>query len=291
MFRILTFASREEWLRARCDFITSTDVATLFGLNRQWMSLRKLWNIKRNKIIEKEQSSAEAAHGNRMQPLVAQDFETATGLRLFNPGSYSLFVRDDCQLACSVDYLVWDSWRITECKTAWRDQAREWDKAVPLENQLQVEAQLGVIDCADMGYFSAWLYKGGPPIFRMHPIDRDGEIIEEIKRRAARFWELVENDQPPPVDGSAATAEALRHQYRHPLDEEISLETPVLLDQRRQLSVIRDAIDDLEVQRQELSQTFMDALGPHTVARLADGRRVWWKQDKNGSRRLRFEDK
>jgi predicted phage-related endonuclease len=289
MYRILTFTNREEWLRARCDFITSTDVAALFGRERSWMSLRKLWSIKRNKIIEPEGNSPEAAHGNRMQPLIAEDFEAATKLRLFNPGSWTLFVRDDCQLACSVDYLVRDSWRINECKTAWRDQARLWDTAVPLENQLQIEAQMGVIEPADMGYFSAWLYKGGPPLFRLHPIERDNEVIEEIKRRTALFWELVDEDRPPPVDGSPATAEALRHQYRHPLDEEIQLETPVLLDQRRQLNVIRDAIDDLEIQRQQLSQTFMDALGPHTVARLADGMRVWWKPDRKGSRRLRFE--
>lgn len=289
MFRILSFSTREEWLRARCDFITSTDVATLFGRQRSWLSLRKLWGIKRNKIIEKEGSNPEAAWGIRTQPLVAEDFQAAMRLKLFNPGQYTLFVRDDCQLACSVDYLVDPSWNIAECKTAWRDQARLWDTAVPIENQLQLMSQLAVIDIADAGYFAAHLYKGGPPIFRLHTFMQDDEIIDQIKLRTAHFWEMVDEDRPPAVDGSAATNEALRAQYRHPLDEEITLEAPHLVDQRRELAVVRDAIDDLEERRQELSQTFMDALGPHTVGRLADGRRVWWKPDKKNSRRLRFE--
>ena len=172
-----------------------------------------------------------------------------------------------------------------EVKNAWHDAAKVWDTEVPLAYQVQIQAQMAVLD-APMGYFACWLHRGGPPVFRLHPIYRDDLVIERIFEAAHKFRKQVVDGIPPEVDGSAVTQAALASQYVDTSDEEIALDAEWEV-KRNAIAELEDEAARIEEQVQLYKNEFRDVLGAATVGRLPSGKRVTWKPNKNGTRSLR----
>jgi predicted phage-related endonuclease len=283
------------WLMSRRKYTTGTDAPKLFGLVPQWGSARGLWLDKRDTTLPViEEPSDFAKFGLRCEPLVAEDFTDATGLILLRNHRFTLWVddRNPGRLACTPDFYTArpdeKGWRPIEVKTAWFDAADAWDTAVPLAYQMQMQVELAVMG-ADQGYFAAWLFKGGPPVFRLHPVIRDDGIIASIRERSVEFWQMVESGVMPAVDSSAATTAALALQYADPMDEEIELPADLVADYDR-VGVCQAAIEATTEQLNLLKNRFRDTLGPNTRGVLPNGKKVVWrKPNARGVRTLHFQ--
>lgn len=291
-YHVLRFKEEADWLDRRHDWVTSSDMAAILNISHTYTTPRLLWLEKRERKSHRTGENDYSIFGKRFEPLVAQDFEDATGMSLQprNYGwpdcPYTLYVSKTTPLACSVDYLCGQDLLPVEIKNAWHEQARVWDKGVPLSHQVQIQTQMAVLG-APLGYFACWLHRGGPPIFRLHPIYRDELVIERITEAAIKFREQVVQGIPPEVDGSPLTTAALAAEFVDTADDEIILDGE--FDDKR------NAIIDLEAQADELAHTitkyrneFRAAIGAATSARLPSGKRVTWRPDKNGKRTLRI---
>lgn len=84
----------------------------------------------------------------------------------------------------------------------YREQARRLVDT----RELQVMHQLAVTgqQAADVA-----VLLGGHEL-QIHRIERDEAMIEQLIALEAKFWAFVENDTPPPADGSDSAGQALR---------------------------------------------------------------------------------
>lgn len=292
-YTVKTFDTEAEWLWERFNWITSSDTPILFGLNDDYDSPRSLWLKKREKKVKITKRTKYQEFGHRFEPLIAEDFTAATGIGLtgsHDDGKFRLYCSDQYPIACSVDYFtIGEEFYPTpvSCKTAWHEQAFAWDRSVPRPHQLQAFHEMAVFG-GDSAYYAAWLMKPkeGPPVFRFHPTQRDGEVINAIVKRAIEFKRLIDLGVAPAVDASPRTRQALAIQYNEPVEEEIELPLELLPWRNRRENAL-DEIERLQRIVTTAENTVADFLGNRTSGRFADGHRVTYGATKTG-RMLRF---
>jgi predicted phage-related endonuclease len=166
--------------------------------------------------------------------------------------------------------------QILECKTAGEFGARLWRDGVPDYVQIQVQHQLAVTGkkMADV----AVLLCGQK--LEVHTIRRDEELIANLIRLEAAFWNYVTGDTPPPADGSGSAERALRCLYPG------TSATVDFQDDRRLSSVFADLVSrkaSIKAQEGEaelLKQTLLQAMGDASVAQFESGK-VSFKRSKD----------
>jgi predicted phage-related endonuclease len=167
--------------------------------------------------------------------------------------------------------------QILECKTAGAYGAKLWSEGVPEYIQLQVQHQLAVTgkQSADV----AVLVAGQD--FRIYHIQRDNDLIHNLIQLEAEFWRSVEEDVPPPADGSESAQKALQRLYPQDSGETVDLsETHELSDLFAELIQTRHQMDEIEAKEQWLKQRLQSNIGTASKALFATGS-ISWKRSKD----------
>lgn len=143
---------------------------------------------------------------------------------------------------------------------------------------IQVQHQLAVAGCT-WGLI-AHTQHGRPPTYLL--VTRDDQLWNHsIMRRLRTFWRCVESEQPPEAtwaDTVAVGCEAARDtEVELPAGAQAWVENAVSYGARQRAA---KRLAD------EAKNRIRVAMGPATIGRLPDGRRVTWKPDCNGDRRL-----
>lgn len=256
--------SREDWLEWRRKGIGGSDSAVVLGLSR-WKSPTVLWFEKRGHSSNGE--AGEAAHwGNLLEPVVANEFSLITGFRV-HKAQFILQHPDFPWMLANVDRLVTtpDGIGVLEIKTAGEFRAIEWRSgAIPQEYMCQVQHYLAVTGY-DFAYIAVLI---GGQRFEYLRIDRDDELIDRLIEAEANFWETVELEDPPQIDGSDATAEWLQSRYPRAVQPEpfdLPRDAKPLVEAYLQASK-----DEREAARRKSeAQNQLEALlGDHEVGRI-----------------------
>jgi putative phage-type endonuclease len=273
---------RRQWLEVRRGGIGSSDAAAAVGLN-PYKSPLALWMDKTGRSPP-EDSSAQAMDdprhwGTLLEPYVAAAYQAKTQRKvrrvnavLQHPTFPFMLANLDREIVGNPDV------QILECKTAGEFGARLWKDGVPDYVQLQVQHQLAVTgkQAADV----AVLLCGQQ--LAIHRIERDNDLIARLIILETRFWEHVESDTPPPADGSASAAQALRQLYP---GNDTSLDftaDPALNAVFESLVELKAELDATEGRVEQLKQTIQAAMGDASKARFASGE-VTFKRARDGS--------
>ena len=272
---------REEWLEVRRQGIGSSDAAAAVGLC-PYKSPLELWAEKTGRATASEvvPGMDDARYwGTLLEPYVAVAYMQRTGLKvrklnavLQHPTFTFMLANIDREIVGSPDV------QILECKTAGEFGSRLWKDGVPEYVQLQVQHQLAVTGkpAADV----AVLLCGQS--LEVHRIERDEEVISRLVVLEAQFWEHVVNDTPPPADGSASSAKALRHLYR---GNDTSLDFSEDVDLSATFSELATLKDELEIKDKRLEglkQSLQQAMGDASRAVFAGGE-VTYRRAKDGT--------
>ena len=212
MAKILTSTENmpyEEWLEYRRKGIGGSDASIVCGINK-YKSPVELWLEKTGQLPYSE--AGEAAYwGTQLEALVRSEFTKRTGIKvdivkqiLQHEDFPFMFANLDgvCQ---HPDY----GSCIFEAKTASAYKAAEWEDKIPDEYMLQIQHYMAVTGYA--GTYIAVLIGGNT--FRWKFIERDEEIISMLIELEKDFWEHVQNNLPPPLDGSEASAKFLAERF------------------------------------------------------------------------------
>ena len=212
MAKILTSTENmpyEEWLEYRRKGIGGSDASIVCGINK-YKSPVELWLEKTGQLPYSE--AGEAAYwGTQLEALVRSEFTKRTGIKvdivkqiLQHEDFPFMFANLDgvCQ---HPDY----GSCIFEAKTASAYKAAEWEDKIPDEYMLQIQHYMAVTGYA--GTYIAVLIGGNT--FRWKFIERDEEIISMLIELERDFWEHVQNNLPPPLDGSEASAKFLAERF------------------------------------------------------------------------------
>lgn len=272
--------SREQWLEVRSGGIGSSDAAAAVGLC-PYKSPLELWMEKTgrtNKAGEHLGLDDPRYWGTLLEPFVANAYQQKTGRKvrklnavLQHPSLPFMLANIDREVVGSPDV------QILECKTAGEFGARLWRDGVPEYVQIQVQHQLAVTgkQAADVAVL---LCGQTLEVFR---VPRDDEAIARLVVLEARFWEHVENDTPPPADGSESSARALRRLYPGGGDT-VDLSGDESLGQSlEELRGLRDELDAKQATAEALRQRIQQAMGDAARAVLSTGE-VSFKRAKDG---------
>lgn len=170
-----------------------------------------------------------------------------------------------------------------ELKAAYFDAFRVWKEKVPIAYLLQCQQIMYVLGIQQM-----WIAVLGNGLeFKWHPVARDQELLDRILPRLDRFWQRVQERDPPPIDGSKSTTDALRHVHGDG-DPEKAIELDWEYAAKAEQLEAADAVAKrAQADVDKLKNEFRDALGDATTGLMPDGSRITWKTDSRGVRSLR----
>lgn len=220
---LLKFESEREWLQAKKQDVTSTEVAALFGLH-PYLSRLKLWHRKNGTDpleeddIDAMDDNVYAELGRLLQNPVGQYICKKNGWDGYDLTGY--YYRDEeLKLACSLDLEARDRAAkriLMEIKIAEEFRAEDgWTAdATPLQYEFQVHTQFHLdhkfhaqhgTKAFDEGIIGTL---GRRQKIRQYPrvyVPDTGKMIED---EVFSFWESIKAGNPPPAD-YAADAELL----------------------------------------------------------------------------------
>lgn len=201
--------SKEDWVELRSSTIGGSDAAAILGMN-PWKSPYALFLEKTNKIIPEDISEKEAVRlGTDLEEYVAKRFAEATGKKVRRE-NYTIF-RDDMPFAhANYDRLIVGERAGLECKTTNALQLSKFKNGeFPANYYCQCVHYL-MVSGLDRWYLAV-LVLGID--FKVFCIERDEDEIEALRKAETDFWEMVQTDTPPELDGAASTLDALEKQY------------------------------------------------------------------------------
>lgn len=277
----------EEWLEYRKLGIGGSDASVVCGINR-YKSPVELWMEKTNQLPYQE--AGEAAYwGTQLEALVRAEFSKRTGIevthamQLLQSKEHPFMLANLDGICEHPDYGTCGF----EAKTASAYKASEWEDTIPDEYQLQIQHYMAVTGYP--GFYIAVLIGGNT--FRWKFVERDEELISMLVKLESDFWNHVQNETPPPLDGSNASAKFLSERF----SDSIPKSQIALPDTAAELLVQYDtACKQLEViteQKQKAENLLKQMLGEHEIGTAGD-RIIIWKsisQERLDSKTLKAE--
>jgi putative phage-type endonuclease len=262
----VTALDEQPLMETRGQGIGASEIAAVLGLS-PWSSPWEIWARKVNPFgmarDDGDRGRVERMRwGLLLEPAISEEWETRTGLRLLH--RQVRFAHPDTDGVCfaTVDGLAADHddaepadcLGVVELKTT---GDRRWDQ-VPDHYQIQVQYQMACVRLP-----TAWvacLHAGQR--LSLWEIEADPAVQAALIDAARAFWARHVIPQiPPPVDGTAATAQALRDTYQAArpratvdLDDAVALAVSNLREIKKQQA-------DLEDKRALAEQQIQAALG------------------------------
>ena len=282
--------SKEQWLEARKCGIGGSDAASVLGLNPYKSSvsvyIEKVDYIHGVSMSEKningckKDSSNEEVNyrmelGIKLEDFVANEFSLKTGLKVRNVNG--ILKNDKYPFAiANIDRAVVGEKAFLECKVTNSYSKKVWQMGVPIHYQIQVNHYMAVTGATHC-YVAALI---GNEELIIHRIDRDEEIIDEIMKLEAMFWDkCILGGEIPAPDGSLDYSIVLQGLYKDSKDEELILfEQDKLLDRYDEITAI---YKEIEVERKKIEQYIQVQMKEYEVGFIGDRRITWKKQSRN----------
>lgn len=274
-----------EWLAARRATVGSSDIPIIVG-ESTWKSAYTLGAEKLGLITEADDpDTAELrAIGHLMQPVLLSLYERKTGRH--PKASHGWRVHPQIPWAtASLDGTA-PVRRAVEAK--WT-HAKKWRTEGPVPGDVLVQTQWqmfvtgwDVVDVVVLDYVQA----------RVETVERDDEMIDNLRYFATEFHERLERGELPPLDGSDSTHRTLSARY--PRDNGIWLPaTDELAAAARDLAMARTAKKAAEDAERNIANALRAVIGDATgiedllsLRKNADSTRTNWPAVANAYRAL-----
>lgn len=238
--------SREEWLAQRSLGIGGSDAGAIMGANK-WKSPYTLWAEKTGVITPPDVDNEAMRQGRDLEEYVAKRFTLLTGKKV-RKSSYCYTSIEHPFMRGNVDRLVVGENAVLECKTANLFAEADYQKGViPQAYYCQCLHYLATLGL-DRVYLGC-LVLGRD--FHVFTIDiSDPNVAEDMAALVAaeeEFWQMVQDGQPPKIDGSDSTTDTLRMQYPQSMPEGVAdlTECQDLLVKRAELQEEKKRLEEL----------------------------------------------
>jgi putative phage-type endonuclease len=277
-------ATREDWLRMRECGLGGSDALAASGLS-PYKSPYALWLEKTGMVEFPDEDNEFMAWGRRLEPVIADAFAEETGLTisrlpfLFRSKEHPFMLAD-------IDRLIYDpetgEYGVLEIKNTSSWNARDWEDEAPIYATVQ-NLHYQIVLGLRWGYVAGLI--GGNHL-AIHKVVLDDDVESDILSLENTFWNKVMDNDPPALDGSDSTLEALKLRYSEPEEERIDLPDEAL-DLISELEQVKSVMSDKKAREQEIKVKMMAWLGNNTEGVIGDSL-VTWKPNKKGTRTMRF---
>ena len=262
---------REEWLAKRSYGIGASESAAILGVS-PFMSPYALW-AKKCGLVEDSDETELQRWGNVLEPVICEEYSAQTGRRIIDHGRYAVRQSQTCPvMCCTLDREVHatdkDGPGCMDAKNVGAYRLDEWRDGTPIYYQVQLQHQMEVTGWK-WGSLAALI---GGNTFRWMDIERNEAFIDMLRRKCVEFWRLVETRTPPPVDGSASTAETLKRLFPKDTGETIALPGDAI-HWDHQYAQACEEIAAAQARKDEAKAKLIAAIGDATVGVLPSGGR------------------
>lgn len=206
--------TEEQWqdYRSKQKGLGGSDISIILGLN-PFKTPFTLWLEKTGQIEPEPVSNEYVEWGNILEPVIREKFQRETGFQVEINNYIMAHDKHDFMVA-NIDGEVIDPQfggksGVLEIKTARERYKKDWEEGPPLYYMCQIQHYLAVMDY-DYAYCAVLL---GGSTFRYFLIERDDYIIDQIISAEIEFWNMVENNIAPEIDGSEPVSKWLGRKY------------------------------------------------------------------------------
>lgn len=255
--------SKEEWLEWRKCGIGGSDVSCLLGINK-WKSELQLWLEKTHQSTDEELENDAMYFGSLLEPLLREEFTKRTGRKVVELKAMLQHPEYPFMLA-DVDGITVDdngNPAILEIKTASEYKRNEWDDGVPPYYQTQIQHYLCVTGI-EKAYCVVLI---GGNTFKIYEVDADKEIQSMLIEIEKAFWNKVQNNIRPEIDGSDAAKNLLDSLYHGGNTEEIIMPEEAVEYVDAYIEACAEE-DNAKAKKQEASNLLKELLGDYEKAK------------------------
>lgn len=248
--------SREEWLALRRQYIGGADAASVVGLN-DYQSPYALW-CEKKEIAPAFEGNLRTEVGTFLEEFIAKKFEQETGKKVRQ--SNFTFINDNYPWAIAdIDREIVGENAGLECKSTSELNLKHYKNGdYPPRFYAQCVHYMAVKGY-DRYYLAVLI---GNRDFKIFVFDRDDDEIDALMDAESTFYGYMTSGNPPPIDGSDSTREALQAQQSEPPEEEPE---PADLSDKKQvldtLMEINATIEQLESQRDAIKNQLIESIG------------------------------
>jgi len=261
-----------DWLEFRRQGIGGSDASVVCGINK-YKSPIELFMEKTGQLPHQE--AGEAAYwGTQLEGVVRAEFTKRTGIEVIPVNAILQSEAHPFTLA-NLDGICEDPHYGTcvfEAKTASAYLAGDWEDGIPDPYMLQLQHYMAVT-----GYKGAYIaVLIGGNTFKWKFIERDEEIISMLIQLESEFWDMVQSNTPPPLDGSDASADFIGAKFPNSIpftQIDLPMEAVALI---HQYDAACEQLDYLTDQKQEAENLLKQMLGENEAGIIAD-RIITWK--------------
>jgi len=261
-----------EWLEFRRQGIGGSDASVVCGFNK-YKSPIELFMEKTGQLPHQE--AGEAAYwGTRLESIVRTEFTKRSGIEVI-PVNAILQSETHPFMLANLDGTCEDpnyGTCVFEAKTASAYLLDDWENGIPDPYMLQLQHYMAVT-----GYKGAYIaVLIGGNTFKWKFIERDEEIIAMLIQLESEFWDMVQSNTPPPLDGSDTSAEFIGAQFPNsrPFTQiDLPMEAAALI---QQYDAACEQLEYLTDQKQEAENLLKQMLGDNEAGIIAD-RVITWK--------------
>lgn len=285
--------NRRSWKEKRLDWVGSSDIATIVGLNK-WQSPLELWAIKTKKVPQPDSNNPYFIWGRLVEPAIRElfhlkhlEYKLAPNDTTYyhdkerwavaTPDNWLLLTEDfvDQNYFEKYDHSGSDS-GILEMKTSSRFNG--WEEGCPDYAHVQTMWQMGI--CHKDWARVAGVLAGRPDDLRTPFFRFDKALFDVLLNKAGEFINCVRKDIPPnagPRDAQLLTNLIAKHDKKDAIDLKTSEVGDWVAQYDEAYKMKTESKKELEYwddRAKEAENNIRKALGDSSCGMLEDGRMV-----------------
>lgn len=249
---------REDWLTARREMLTASDVAAVLGADPRRGPLA----VYEAKITgHNMQDNNWLKFGRAVETAIAGLYEVETDRQTEDLGAFEIQEHPDLPwLGATLDRITWrDSDTLPgplELKHVGDFSRKEnWIDEPPLHYQIQLQMQMA---CTNSTWGSlAGMFPGYQLAYR--DFEFDSELLKGIYPILDKFWDRVLRKDPPPADVLPSTLDVVKRLYGQEDGEAVELECSSLADEwesaREREKIAKEEKKEIEIQLRDKMKT------------------------------------
>jgi putative phage-type endonuclease len=224
--------TREDWLALRHKYVSSTEVAALFGMS-PYLTAFELATIKKAETPDEREGTERMSWGLRLQNAIARGIAEDYGVKVRAINGYAIDGFAHCRMGASFDYeiigvkdgefagptILRDMYAkhgagTLEIKNVDRYEFAKWTAGEEIEAPAHIEIQMQhQLACIARFWGAIGVLVGGNRA-EVLVRERDHDVCKSLRAKCEAFWRDLERGTMPPVE-LPADAQIIAELYRY----------------------------------------------------------------------------